>query len=311
MLLKSVKFSLIVTFLLVQFISNAQDEKLSLKSNVSQDNIVMTWNKTTPEQEMKEDIKALAEKGITIKYSGVKRNAKNEITAIKVEYSDRKGNKGNLELNNQNPINTIKFFKQEDEIGFGEPSNSNALFGGNPFMNGFANSDEIMKQFNFGNGNPNSQSFSFSFPDENGLSKSKSEIRIQKEGKKPLVIQDGEVIEGGDDYTKEELDEIKNNNKFELSDGNGIQLNKNEFDLRDANGLENYKKQMEKMQSELEKIAPDKSPRSESFQKDMEKTKEEMLKAKDEMIKAREELEKAKKDIEKTKTKSTVKTQKA
>ena len=131
------------------FQNNATAQQNPFSRNENSDNIVMTWNKNTPESEMKDDIKALAEKGITIKYSGVKRNSKDEITAIKVEYSDRKGNRGKMELENQNPITTIKFFKQDEVIGFGEPSNGNDMFGGNSFMNGFANADDIMKQFKF------------------------------------------------------------------------------------------------------------------------------------------------------------------
>jgi hypothetical protein len=206
-------FTTVVALLFLQFDASAQDKKsFSLQDQSANDNIIMTWNKNTPESEMKNDVKALAEKGITIKYSNVKRNAKDEIIALKVEYSDRKGNKGKLELENQNPINTITFFKQDDEIGFGEPSNSNG-FSMNPF-NGFTGADGFMKQFNFDT-MPDAQSFSFSFPDGNGSGQSKSRIMIQKDGKKPLVIEDGEVIEGAEDYTQEEIEEIKKSHKVE------------------------------------------------------------------------------------------------
>ncbi len=274
------------------------DKKFSLTdSDVSKDNIVMTWNKSTPESEMKDDIKALSEKGITIKYSNVKRNSKEEITAIKVEYSDRKGNSGAMELNNQKPINTIKFYKQDDEVGFGEPSNSNGMLATNDFFNG----EDIMKHFNFGNGGEG-QSFNFSFPNGENFGKSNAKIIIKKDGKKPLVIENGEVVEGGDDYTKEEIEEIKKNNKTEFSNGIG----QYSFDLRNEDDMDNFKSQMKKMQIDLEKIAPNSDTES---QEDFEKTKAEMLKAKEEMLKAKEELEKAKKELEKAK--STLKTQKA
>ena len=285
------------------FQNNATAQQNPFSRNENSDNIVMTWNKNTPESEMKDDIKALAEKGITIKYSGVKRNSKDEITAIKVEYSDRKGNRGKMELENQNPITTIKFFKQDEVIGFGEPSNGNDMFGGNSFMNGFANADDIMKQFRFNGNEGDSQSFSFSFPnDDQGIRKSKSQIKIQKDGKKPLVIEDGKVIEGGDDYSPEEIEEIKKNNRIEGLDFNNDNSSDNEFDFRSKEGLENFKKQMEKMQGDLNNSNP-------KSKEDFDKTKEEMIKAKEEMIKAREELEKAKKELEKSKPK--LKTQKA
>jgi len=199
----------IVVMLVFQLPMLAQNDKsfsLSESEDHSSD-VVMTWNKDTPESEMKDDIKALSEKGITIKYSGVKRNTNKEITSIKVEYADRKGNKGNLEYNNQKPITTIVFYKDGDEIGFGEPNSPTNGFASTDFMNGFTNPQDLMKQFQFNNGGGDSKSFSFSFPnDGEGMKSSKSRIMIQRDDRKPLVLEDGKIIEGGDDYTPEELE---------------------------------------------------------------------------------------------------------
>lgn len=302
----SLKNFIALTFIMLLQINSFAQNKKSLSNINNDDNIVMTWNKNTPESEMKDDSKALAEKGITIKYSNVKRNSNKEITAIKVEYADRQGNKGKLELNNQKPISTIKFFKLNDEIGFGEPSNSsNDMFAGNSFLQGFPGGDNFMKQFNFGN-DDNSQSFSFSFPD--GQSFGKSKMIIQKDGKKPLVIENGEVIEGGDDYTPEEIEKIKSENKIESFGFNGDNFNNKEFDFRNQDGLDNFKKKMDEMKIEMEKKFSNNS-KFEENKSDFEKTKEEMLKAKDEMNKAKEELEQAKKDLEKAK--SSIKPRKA
>jgi hypothetical protein len=289
----------LVAFLFIQNVALAQQNPFSWKNQANSDDIVMTWNKNTPESEMKDDIKALGEKGITIKYSGVKRNSKEEITAIKVEYSDRKGNKGKMELDNANPIATIKFFKQGDTVGFGEPSNGNDFFAGNPMMGGFAGADDIMKRFNFG-GDKNSQSYSFSFPENPNFGDSETRIMIQKEGKKPLVFRNGEVVEGGDDYTPEEIEEIRKSSKIEFSGKSGDGLFDKQFDFRSQEGLENFKKQMDEMKSSFG---------SSKENSDLEKTKEEMQKAKEEMVKAKEELEKARKEIEKSKT--TTKTKKS
>ena len=222
-------FISITLIILLNFNAIAQDEEaLALTSN--ENDIVMTWNKSTPDSEMKDDIKALAEKGITIKYSNLKRNSKNEITAIKVEFSDRKGNKGNLSYDNQKPIGTIKFYSQNGEIGFGEPSNSYNPLVNNDFFNNLNNPQDIIKQFQFNNNGNDSQSFSYDFGNGESLGKSSSKMIIKKEGKKALVIQDGQVIEGGDDYTKEELENIKKTNRLKFNDGN--EFNKNEFDFR-------------------------------------------------------------------------------
>jgi len=302
-------FTLAIAFtFLVQFNSFSQTNKFSLSDNdTHKDDVIMTWSKNTPESEMKDDIKALSEKGITIKYDNIKRNLKEEITSIKVEYSDRKGNKGFLEYNNQKPITTIKFFKNGDEVGFGEPNESNNSLAGNDFINGFSNPQDLFKQFQLGDGGKSAQSFSFSFPEDGeSLGQSKSKIMIQKDGKKPLIIEDGKVTEGGDDYTLEEIEKIKSENKIEgFNDNNN---NSDSFDLRSQEGLEKYKIQMQKLKGQINKLVPEKGELEDS-KSSFELTKKEMLKAKEEMIKAREELEKAKKDVESSKSK--LKTQKA
>lgn len=288
--------ALIATFQVSAF---AQSKTYTLTdSDASHDNIIMTWNKNTPESEMKDDIKALAEKGVTIKYSDVKRNAKDEIVAIRVEYSDRKGNKGAMELNNQKPINTIKFYKQDDEVGFGEPSNSNQMWASNDIFNGAAGED-FMKNFNFNNGG-GAQSFHFSFPE--GGTPNHSKMIIKKDGKKPLVIENGEVTEGGDDYTKEELEAFKKSNKIQYFNGFGGDSDNEEFDFRNQEGLDNFKRQMEKMQIDIEKTAPQDDEDGLS-KEELDQTKEELLKAKEEMLKAKEEMEKATRELEKAKSK--------
>jgi len=287
-----------LTVLFISFISVAQSNKLSFSSSEThKDDIVMTWKKDTPEQEMKDDCKALADKGITIKYSDVKRNSNDEITGIQVEYSDQKGNKGSLEYNNQNPISTIVFYKNGEEIGFGNPSQNNYGIAGSDAMFDFSNPQELIKQFQQGNGK--AQTFSFSFPNEGeSYSQSKSRVEIQKEGKKPIVIEDGKVIEGGDDYSAEELDKIKSENKVEQFGFSDDEGKSNEFDFRNQKGLDEFKKQMKKIKIKID------NDKSESSMSDFDQTKEDMIKAKEEMIKAREELEKTKKELEKSKGKT-------
>jgi hypothetical protein len=296
--MKSNLFYFLAFIALISFNGNAQGKKSSVLSNKKpSDNIYMTWNKSTPETEMSDDIKALAEHGVTIKYSNVKRNDKGEITAIKVEYNDTSGNKGALEFDNQKPINTIKFFKQDDEVGFGDPSGNENSF----FTSGFGNPNTMEKaySFNFNDDNP-----------LNGQGFGQSKMIIQKDGKKPLVLQDGKIIEGGDDYTAEELEEIKKNNKMEFfHDNDDLNFNFNQ----NGSGFDDMAEQMKKMQEQIDQmmakngIAP--SEKSKKKTDDLDSTKDEMQKAKQEMLDAKKEMEKAKKELEKAK--STLKTQKA
>ena len=266
----------LVLFVLVSVstVAVAQNKKMEWNNDKTSSSVVMTWNKNTPESEMNDDIKALKEHGVTIKYSNVKRNAVNEITGIKVSFSDDLGNKGELNLDYKKPINSISFYKKDDEIGFGNPENSNQFgisnLGGN----------ELFKQFQFKKADPNSESFGFAMP-ENGGVFGKSKIIIKDPNKKELIIEDGKVIEGGDDYTAEELEKIKNSHKVETSPLQGV------FDLRDDEGMKNFKNQFQKL-----------LPKSESVD-ELNAAKDELTKAKDELVKAREELQKANENLTK------------
>ena len=291
------KFNLVLVALIITIANGfSQDKKpFIIKQNDDKGDIVMTWNSNTPEQEMKDDIKALGEHGVTIAYENVKRNSKGQITAIKVTYTDRKGNKGALEMDNQKPINTIKFFKQGENVGFGEPKSNDFLSSANGFS-GFSNGQNPMQLFDFspGSNNENSKSYSYSFSDDN--SSAKSRMFIQKDGKNPLIIEDGEIVQGGDDYTKEELDEIQKNNSVEPSDDDA-------FPRFNFNDQGNLAEQMKKMQEQLNQLMQKQQGNSqpEENEKLLQESKEELQKAKEELKKAKEELQK---------TKSTLKTQK-
>jgi hypothetical protein len=232
--------------------SYAQDKFSAI--NEDQD-IYMTWNKSTPEQEMNDDIKALKKAGVTIKYTDVKRNEKGEIVALKVEYADQKGNSGAQEYNGKNPINTIKFYKSKNEIGFGEPSNRGLAFTDFDLNDSFGpNFKSLKDKMQMGKINPDA--FNFNFSDENGSSKSK--IIIKKDGKEPLVIENGEVTKGGEGYTKEEIEQIKKDNTFKFNNGGSMKMDllSDDFDSEASPNFEDLKKQMEKMQKQLDQLAP-------------------------------------------------------
>lgn len=290
---------LILVSLIFQF-NFAQKSKL-LTQNNDTNSVVMTWNKDTPETEMQDDIKALHKNNeVTIEYSKLKRNDKNEIIALRIEYKDKDGNSGSQEYNGKNPIDGIRFHKDVYGIGFGE-SQQNMGMAFNNFDFG-----DLQKQFSnriqidtLGN----NKSFSFNFnDDESPKIKKKSKVVIQKAGKKPLIIEDGKVIEGQDDYSKEEIEKIQNENKMNSGDENlNFNFNSDNMDLG------NLKEQMEKMQRQLQQIMPNvdgnsklETPKSNNdipSREELMKTKDEMLKAKDEMEQAKKELQKAKSEL--------------
>ncbi len=97
--------SIVSFFMLVFAFQTHVFAQNNFNKTTNDNSVVMTWNKNTPDQEIKDDIKALRENnGVTIKYSNLKRNSKNEITALKIDYSDRDGNSGSQEYNNKNAI---------------------------------------------------------------------------------------------------------------------------------------------------------------------------------------------------------------
>ncbi|HQW69946.1 MAG TPA: hypothetical protein PLH25_09780 [Flavobacterium sp.] len=266
------KLNLAVALVLCSIFSFAQTSSKSFTWNKkpSKDNVIMTWNKTTPEQEMKDDIKALAEYGVTIKYSNVKRNEKREITAIDVSFEDKNGGKGTLSYKNNKPISTIKFFKQGEEIGFGEPS-SNSIEDILAFSD--LPSDKFKQfNFNFDTDSLSTDSFEFKTPNGNPFITTKKKFIYQKDGKKPLVITDGEVVEGGEDYTQEEIAKIKEDLSSK-EDEDEISIF-SDFNFNDKKDLS---KQMEKMQEQinklLEKNGLNEEKEPQQTKKEVEKTK--------------------------------------
>jgi hypothetical protein len=289
--IKNKYFTLALAFILiiggsVAVLAQNKKNQDSLEINNTLDDVEMTWNKTTPESEMNDDVKALKKYGVTINYSDVKRNDKNEITGLKVSYEDKKGNKGELKLSQQSPISTITFYKSGNEIGFGSPANSNGM--DSFFFNGVPNGT-VLKQFGFHDedGNPSSENFRFNFSDKNDSPKStkKSKIIIKKSNKKDLIIEDGEVISGDEEYTAEEIEKIKKDSELTSDSLGTTQANPlGEFDLRNEKGIQDFKNKLKKI------IISDETDTDE---------KSELAKAKDEMIKAKEEFEKARIALEK------------
>ena len=302
---------LVVLALMVAPIGFAQTSSKSFtwKTPKESESIVMNWNKSTPESEMKDDIKAMADKGVMVSYSSLKRNDKGEIVALKVQFDDKKGNKGTLEFDGKKPIRPISIYKLDDEVGFGNPNSDDD----NVFMFNGLGDNRIIKEldFDFKKDSLGGNAFAFRMP-PNGKSfiEKKSKMIIKNDDKKPLVIEDGKVVEGGDDYSKEELDKILNDNRieeFHFDDDQNFNFNFKEHHMGDL------KEQMQRMQEQLNQMMEGSRFRGDTTapknDKDIEDAKEEMKKAKEELQKAKKEMEDARKELEKTK--SSLKTQKA
>jgi hypothetical protein len=231
------KVTLTFGFLVFTVFSFAQTAQHKFNSN-SLDNIVMTWNATTPEQEMKDDINALADHGVSITYSNVKRNDKKEITAITVSYEATTGEKGSLSYNQQKPIPTIKIYKLGDTVGFGEPNDSQSNYNFANLLEGLEVDDIPGLRIEFNSENTDE------YKNKKG---SKVVTIVERSDREKLVIENGEIVEGGADYSIAELDEIKKDHKESLSGDSGFK----QFNYK---GNQDFSEQLNQIQKQLDEL---------------------------------------------------------
>ena len=328
--------ALIGFVLLFQFKTIAQEKESEAeiaRSLQHREDVRLVINKNTSESELKEEAKRLKENhGITLKCSKIKRNAKGEITAIKVEYKDKNGNKGVSQVNGKEPITPIHFYKNNESIGFGRPKNR-GVYVNVPGIN--TNEEDFV--FNFNDSLPDMKDFNFDFDinipelpevpeapealeapemDWNNLHESK--IVIKKGDKKPMVIINGKVI-SDDAEIEKALKESGANGQYSITvdseDGkesrvmiNGKDVAKFRADamadvrVQMGKQKEIIKKEMARAKEEMERARPqiERAKREiELSRPDMERAKAEMEQAKAEMIKAKEEMKKAKAELDK------------
>ena len=233
---------------------------------------------------------------IGLKFSKVKRNSNGKIVRIKVEYKDNKGNTGVTELNSTQAIQPIYFYKNEEGIGFGKP-NQKRVFEKEIVIN-----EEMNEDVEISDSILEIDEDQISTSDLSSDEKRQSKIVIRKDGKKPVVIINGKVMD--DDFISDvetvrivkDGDKTKRiitiNGDIEMDDNNRkIEIRRARKDIERAKiEIERAKPEMEQAIIEMEKARPE-----------IEKAHVEMLMAKEEMLKAKEEMEKAKRALEKAK----------
>lgn len=217
---KSWKYTLIlpvlIGFVLLFQIKTIAQEKESnaevAEALQHREEVRLVINKNSSEADLKREAKKLKEEhGITLKCSKIKRNSNGEITAIKVEYKDKKGNKGVSHVESDEPIAPIHFYKNNEAIGFGKPRNNVKVYANVPAIHlgkgegmAFQLNDSLapltaLKNFNF--------DFDMELPEppeppevpEIGYgytwnTDTNSKIVIKKGDKKPMVMINGKVL---------------------------------------------------------------------------------------------------------------------
>ncbi|NMH28902.1 M56 family metallopeptidase [Flavobacterium silvaticum] len=113
----------------VRTISLEKPLKAIVGKAFSMDEIDIRITKNTSDEELKEFTTEAKRNDIKLKINKVKRNAKGEIIAIKVEFKDKYGKTGTTQVESDQPIQPIRFFRDSNGLaGFGKPSDSRFVY---------------------------------------------------------------------------------------------------------------------------------------------------------------------------------------
>ena len=237
-----------------------------------------------------------------VSFSGVKRNDKKQITAIKITYKDQDGNSGNYNVSGETPIKPISIKKQFDGTGKGLINIQSGASQNDMFVNGFD-----MKGFNgmFNNDmflNLDNNVFR-GLVDGNTIDLDKFKelqggFKTDSLGVnfKSFIFKDGEIMGDNPDMQLEEekIDENGTVTK-KYSDGKGSTMI---FSERNFSSNGDKIDDLEKLKKE-NKIQIQKN-----FQFKDDSTKSDLEKLKQELEKTKTDLEKLKTDLQKDKVKS-------
>ena len=323
------KYSLIlpvlIGFILLFQIKTIAQEKMGntvLSQTNPKEEVRLVIDKNTSDADLKREAQRLKEKhGVTLKYSKIKRNDKGEITGIKVEFKDKKGNKGVSQVAGNEPIAPIHFYKNEEAIGFGKPRGMRVYAN----VPGMKTDDKEPFVFHFdGDSLAEASDFNFDFdfempeqpefpemPEMPELPEplawhdvDKANILIRKGAQKPLVIINGKVITDDSEIEKA-IEEAETKGEFNIkieTDGNGkdrqVFINGEDIAKIRGNAMKNAQIQIQRMKPEMRRQM---SKNRELMRKEMLRAREEMEKARPDMERARREMELSKPDMEKAK----------
>jgi hypothetical protein len=313
----SIILPVLIGFVMLFQIKTIAQEKMgnTVLSQTNPKEVRLVIEKNTSDADLKREAQRLKEKhGVTLKYSKIKRNENGEITGIKVEFKDKKGNKGVSQVAGNEPITPIHFYKNEEAIGFGKPRGMRVYANvpgmktddKEPFVFHFdGDSLAEVSDFNF--------DFDFEMPEHPEFPEmpempelpepfawhdvDKANILIRKGSQKPLVIINGKVI-SDDSEIEKAIEEAEAKGEFNIkieTDGNGedkqVFINGEDIAKIRGNAMKNAQIQIQRMKPEMRL----------QMSKSRELARKEMLRARPEMERARREMELSKPDMEKAK----------
>lgn len=112
---------LLVGFMLLfQIETVAQVKEVTISKSITNKLIQFVIDKNTTDEQIKEETELLKkEHNIDLKISKIKRNAKNEITALEAKFEDSDKTSGKISIKGEEAIEPIRFFKEINENGKG------------------------------------------------------------------------------------------------------------------------------------------------------------------------------------------------
>ena len=280
----------------------AQNNRFNQMSQSKNNSFELRIDNAMTDAQLKQDETDAKKFDFEVSFSGVKRNDKKQITAIKIAYKDQDGNSGNYNVSGETPIKPISIKKQFDGTGKGLINIESGIAQNDMFANGFD-----MKGFNgmFNNDmfmNLDNNVFR-GLVDGNTIDLDKFKelqggFQMDSLGGnfKSFTFKDGEIIGDNPDMQLEEekIDENGTVTK-KYSDGKGSTMIFSERNFS-SNGENN---------DELEKFKKEnKIQIQKNFQLKDDSTKSDLEKLKQELEKTKTDLEKLKTDLQKDKVKS-------
>ena len=270
----------------------AQNNRFNQMSQSKNKSFELRIDNAMTDAQLKQDETDAKKFDFEVSFSGVKRNDKKQITAIKIAYKDQDGNSGNYNVSGETPIKPISIKKQFDGTGKGLINIESGVAQNDMFANGFD-----MKGFNgmFNNDmfmNLDNNVFR-GLVDGNTIDLDKfKELQggFQTDSLdgnfKSFTFKDGEIIGDNPDMqleeektdengttTKKYSDGKGNTMIFSENFGNGNQIGKIKVEKNVQSKDDTTKSDLEKLKQELEKTKTDLEKLKTDLQKDKGKSK--------------------------------------
>jgi beta-lactamase regulating signal transducer with metallopeptidase domain len=202
------------------------------KPEINNGHIAMAMiTKNTTDAELEVIKETLKKEGLTVKFKGVKRNKKGEITAIKINASSKKSS-SNYQVNSDNetikPVKIV-FDSEKNSISIGNGHNTH---GENTFV--FQSKDENHKIHNSGNGNHTFVYTTETQHEHDDEHEHEDKIIIKRAGKKGKVktikrSKNVQVISGDNNKTVEIIiDEDNDNEETIIVNGKKVNIEEGE-----------------------------------------------------------------------------------